>query len=124
MKHVGTIIGTAIAGMFVMSVWGAFAGEYGIGGGWFAGFIIIGTMWMMNHYIGLINNDGAFVDMAAGIGVAGFMRGVFENGVQVGLDSIPTLAFVIIGGVLGGAAAVAFEKYQAAEKAKAQKAEA
>ncbi len=38
---------------------GAFAGEYGIGGGWFAGFAIIGTMWFMNHWIGLINNDGA-----------------------------------------------------------------
>ncbi|KAB3537725.1 hypothetical protein F8154_02640 [Alkaliphilus pronyensis] len=124
MKHVGTMIGSAIAGMFVMSVWGAFATEYGIGGGWFAGFIIIGTMWMLNHYIGVINNDGAFVDMACGIGVAGFMRDVFANGVEVGIESIPTLAFVILGGILGGIAAVAIEKYQAAEKAKAEKAEA
>lgn len=30
MKHVGTIIGTAKAGIFVMSVWGAFADAYGL----------------------------------------------------------------------------------------------
>lgn len=40
-----------------------------IGGGWFAGLLIIGTMWFLNHELGLINNDGAFVDMAAGIGL-------------------------------------------------------
>ena len=45
MNSLRTIIGTAIAGIFVMCVWGAFAKAYGIGGGWFAGFIIISTMW-------------------------------------------------------------------------------
>ncbi|MBM7613767.1 Lin0368 family putative glycerol transporter subunit [Alkaliphilus hydrothermalis] len=113
MKHVSTMIGTAIAGMFVMSVWGAFVEQGGIIGGWFAGLIIIGTMWLMNHYLGLINNDGAFVDMACGIGMAGFMRGVFENGIQVGIDSLPTLGLVILGGALGGFAAFKVEKYWA-----------
>lgn len=116
MKHLGTIIGTAIAGMFVMSVWGAFAGKYGIGGGWFAGFIIIGTMWFMNHYIGMVYNNGAFIDMALGIGVAGTMRDVFNNGIQVGIESLPTLLTVIVGGIVGGYTAVKFEKYLA-EKA-------
>lgn len=124
MKHLGTVIGTAIAGMFVMSVWGEFAGAYGIGGGWFAALAIIGTMWLLNHYLGLINNDGAFVDMACGIGVAGFMRGVFEQGVQAGIDSLPTLAFTLIGGVLGGVAAVSFEKYWAAQKSEQEKVKA
>lgn len=113
MKHVGTIIGTAIAGMFVMSVWGAFAGEYGIGGGWFAGFAIIGTMWFMNHWIGLINNDGAFVDMALGIGTAGFMRGVFEGGASAGIESLPTLAVALLGGLAGGVMARQLEQMKA-----------
>lgn len=113
MKHVGTIIGTAIAGMFVMSVWGAFAGEYGIGGGWFAGFAIIGTMWFMNHWIGLINNDGAFVDMALGIGTAGFMRGVFEGGASAGMESLPTLAVALLGGLAGGIMARQLEQMKA-----------
>jgi len=113
MKHVGTILGTAIAGMFVMSIWGEFAGAYGIGGGWFAGFIIIGTMWFLNHYVGIINNDGAFVDMAVGIGVAGTARDVFMNGGDALTTSLPTLALVIAGGICGGITAVLLEKHLA-----------
>jgi len=113
LKHLFTVIGTALAGMFVMSVWGAFSTAYGIGGGWFAGFLIIGSMWYMNHYLGVHNNDGAWVDMALGIGTAGLMRGVFESGVSVGIDALPTLLFVAIGGTIGGIAAVSFERYKA-----------
>lgn len=119
MKHVGTMIGAAIAGMFVMTVWGAFSDAYGIGGGWFAGFIIISTMWTLNHYVGVINNDGAFVDMAVGIGVCGFVKDMIVNGAQAGVDSIPTLAFVIIGGILGGAMAYKMEVHLAKEAEKA-----
>lgn len=117
MKHLGTIIGTAIAGMFVMSVWGAFAGAYGIVGGWFAGLIIIGVMWFLNHYIGIVYNNGAFVDMALGIGVAGTMRDVFNNGVQAGIESLPTLIVVILGGMVGGYTAAKLQKHLA-ERAK------
>ena len=111
MKHLGTILGTCIAGMFVMSVWGAFAGAYGIAGGWFAGLAIIGIMWFLNHFIGIINNDGAAVDMAAGISVAGFMRVVFIEGVQAGIDSLPTLIVVVLGGIAGGITAVKLQQY-------------
>jgi len=113
LKHVGTIIGSAIAGMFVMSVWGAFAGEYGIGGGWFAGFAIIGTMWFMNHFLGIINNDGAFVDMALGIGVAGTTKAMFVDGFAVGVEAIPTLAITLIGGAVGGYMAYQMEQMMA-----------
>ncbi len=119
MKHLGTVLGAAIAGMFVMSVWGKFVEAYGIGGGWFAGLIIIGTMWFLNHYIGIHNNDGAFIDMALGIGVAGTMRGVFEGGAEAGIASIPTLGFVILGGMVGGYTAYKLEVYLA-KKAEAE----
>lgn len=122
MKHVSTMIGAAIAGMFVMSVWGAFAGAYGIAGGWLAGLVIIGTMWLMNHYVGIINNDGAFVDMAVGIGVCGFAKDMFVNGVQAGIDSVPTLLLVMLGGALGGFAAYKVETYVAQRDKKAAKA--
>jgi hypothetical protein len=124
MKHLGTIIGTAIAGIFVMSVWGAFAEAYGIGGGWFAGLIIIGTMWFLNHAVGIINNDGAFVDMAAGIGMAGTMRDVFLHGGEAFTSSLPTLIVVLLGGITGGFAAVKLEQYLAKKEAKEEKAEA
>ncbi|SET28773.1 hypothetical protein SAMN05660297_01925 [Natronincola peptidivorans] len=119
MKHVGTIVGTAIAGMFVMTVWGAFAAEWGIIGGWLAGLVIIGTMWVVNHYVGIHNNDGAWVDMALGIGTVGFMRVVFEQGAGAGIASIPTLAFVLIGGMIGGFTAFKLEKHIEQQKAAA-----
>jgi len=109
-KNIGSIIGFAIAGMFVMSVWGAFVEAYGIFGGWFAGLIIISIMWFMNHFLGLVANEGAFVDMAAGIAITGTLRDVFLKGVQAGIDSLPTLAFVAIGAAIGGITAVAVEK--------------
>jgi len=120
LKHLGTVVGTAIAGMFVMSVWGQFVTEYGIVGGWFAGFIIIGTMWMVNHYVGIHCNDGSWVDMALGIGVAGYARGMFEQGIQAGIDSLPTLSLVLLGGMLGGYVAILLENHLKEEKAKAE----
>lgn len=117
MKHVGAICGFAIAGMFVMSVWGAFAGAYGIGGGWFAGFCIISIMWFLNHFVGIIDNPGSWVDMALGIGICGTMRDVFLFGGQAGVDSLPTLICVLIGGILGGVTAVGIEKYLAKKNA-------
>ncbi len=113
MKHLGTIIGTAIAGMFVMGVWGAFVGPYGIAGGWFAGFLIIGVMWYMNHYIGILNNEdgAAFVDMATGIGVAGLARDAFLAGSFAPIStSMITLIIVIAGGVTGGITAGLIQK--------------
>lgn len=118
MKHIGTIIGTAIAGIFVMSVWGAFAEAYGIAGGWFAGLLIIGTMWFLNHAIGLINNEGAFVDMAAGIGMAGTMRDVFLNGADAFVTALPTLIVVLVGGIAGGIMAAKLEKYLSSKESK------
>lgn len=110
MKHLGTVVGSAIAGMFVMSVWGELAGAYGFIGGWFAALAIIGVMWFMNHFVGLINNDGAWVDMAVGIGVAGTARGGFDAGFSTVVAALPTLAFVLIGGALGGVCAYLLTK--------------
>lgn len=115
MKHLGTILGSAIAGIFVMSVWGAFVEAYGIGGGWFAGLIIIGSMWYLNHYLGIHKNDGAWVDMALGIGMVGLTRGMFEQGIQAGIDSLPTLAVVLVGGAFGGITAALIQKSMKAE---------
>lgn len=110
MKNIGSILGFAIAGIFVMSVWGAFADAYGIVGGWFSGLIIISVMWFLNHHLGLISNEGAFVDMALGIGITGTMRDVFLHGTTAGINSLPTLGCVILGGIIGGTVAVAVEK--------------
>ncbi|WIW70193.1 Lin0368 family putative glycerol transporter subunit [Anaerosinus gibii] len=113
MSALRTIVGTAIAGIFVMSVWGAFSNAYGIGGGWFAGFMIISIMWFMNHFVGIMHNPagGAWVDMALGIAICGTMRDVFMAGSVVPLmESIPTILVVVLGGITGGITAVTFQK--------------
>lgn len=112
MKFFKSTIGYMIAGMLVMSVWDEFADAYGIFGGFFAAFIIIGPMWFMNHYIELIDQSegAAFVDMALGIGIAGIFRDVFMLGTSELVASLPTLLLVILGGALGGLAAGFIEK--------------
>lgn len=115
MKHLGTIIGAALAGMFVMTVWGAFAGPYGIAGGWFAGFAIITPMWYLNHFLGTMNNEGAFVDQGVAIGVCGTFRTVFEQGdIQPFVDALPTLSIVLVGACVGGITAALIQKAKTA----------
>ncbi|SHJ70269.1 hypothetical protein SAMN02745975_02673 [Geosporobacter subterraneus DSM 17957] len=110
MKMFRSIVGFAIAGMFVMSVWGALAGAYGLIGGWFAALAIISIMWFLNHFIGIIDNPGAFVDMALGIAICGTLRPVFSAGsIKPLIESIPTLVIVILGGMTGGVVAVMFQ---------------
>jgi hypothetical protein len=119
MKNIRTMIGGGIAGIFVMSVWGKFAESYGIAGGWAAALIIIGTMWFLNHHIGILHNpeEGAWVDMALAIAVCGTLRPVFSAGsITPLIDSIPTLTVVILGGVAGGITAAMIQKDIAQEK--------
>lgn len=112
MKFLRSTIGYMIAGMIVMSVWGAFAEAYGIGGGWFAALIIIGIMWFLNHFLGLIKHepDSAFVDMGLGIAFTGIFRDVFNNGFDTLAGSLPTIGLVIVGAVLGGYVAAKIEE--------------
>ena len=112
MKFLRSSIGFMIAGMIVMSVWGAFGNAYGIVGGYFAAFIIIGPMWFMNHYNGLIyqEEDSAFVDMGLGIAVCGIFRDAFMFGFDKVAHSVPTLLLVALGAALGGFVAAKIEE--------------
>lgn len=114
MKFLRGVLGYAIAGMFVMSVWGPMASleSFGIIGGWFAAFAIIGPMWFLNHYVGVIPHDAdsGFVDIAVGIGIAGVARDVFGLGFETLTATLPTLGLVILGGVIGGYLAAKVEE--------------
>lgn len=111
MKFLRSTLGYMIAGMLVMSVWDAFSAQYGIVGGFFSAFIIIGPMWFMNHYVGLIDNpdEHAFVDMALGIGITGISRDFFLKGGSELVETLPTLFLVVLGAVIGGLVSAAIE---------------
>ncbi|MGM0501066.1 MAG: Lin0368 family putative glycerol transporter subunit [Bacillota bacterium] len=101
-KYLGTLVGGAIAGVFVFSIWGLFVESFGTAGGWLGGPLVVGLAWALNHYVGAFHlPDGAVaVDMAVAIGVAGTMNGVF-SGQPIG-PALPTLLWMAVGAVLGG----------------------
>ena len=103
MKFLRAVLGYAIAGMIVMSVWGEFVGVWGIIGGWLAAFAIIGPMWFMNHFLGLIHHDAdsGFVDIGLGIGFTGLFRDTFGVGFDAFMAAMQTLALVAVGAILG-----------------------
>lgn len=114
MKFLRAVLGYAIAGMIVMSVWGAFVGveSFGIIGGWLAAFAIIGPMWFLNHFLGLIPHDAdsGFVDMGLGIGLTGLFRDTFGFGFDAFVEAMPTLGLVAVGAILGGIVAAKVEE--------------
>ena len=114
MKFLRAVLGYAIAGMIVMSVWGAFVGveSFGIIGGWLAAFAIIGPMWFLNHFLGLIPHDAdsGFVDMGLGIGLTGLFRDTFGIGFEAFVEAMPTLGLVAVGAILGGFVAAKVEE--------------
>jgi hypothetical protein len=105
-KYLGTMVGGAIAGVFVFNVWGILAGTEALGdaGGWLGGLLIVGFIWTVNHYIGAyqLPEGAAPVDMAIAIGVAGTMQGVFNPDVASITTALPTLFWVAVGSILGG----------------------
>jgi hypothetical protein len=107
MKFLRAVLGYMIAGMFVMAVWGKMAGDatFGIFGGWFAALAIIGIMWFMNHFLGMIHHDAdsSFVDQGLGIAFTGIFRDVFmKDGLATFTSSLPTIGLVCVGAVIGG----------------------
>jgi hypothetical protein len=117
MKFVRAVLGYMIAGMFVMSVWGKMAdgtlNAAGIFGGWFAALAIIGIMWFMNHFLGMIHHDAdsGFVDQGMGIALVGIFRDVFmKDGVNTLVSSLPTIGLVCLGALIGGFLAAKVEE--------------
>lgn len=113
MRFVKSTLGFMVAGMLVMSIWGEFTiGDANLGG-WLAGLIIIGTMWFLNHYVGLIENldTRAFVDMGWGIAWTGLLRDVFMKGGGAFVESLPTIGLVTVGAILAGFVINLINKY-------------
>lgn len=113
MKALRSIVGYMFAVIYVFAVWGMFESSYGIIGGWLAALFIIGPLWFVNHYLGLIPQDdsNSFVDMGLAIGVGGIIHGSLTgNGLDSFISSLPTIITVIVGATIGGALVASFIK--------------
>lgn len=113
--HLKTFLGYFMAGFCAMYLWPKVTEVLNIGifGNWVAAIIVVGPLWYINHYLGLIKHheDSAFVDMAFGIGIAGIFKGLFMGaGFEGLLASLPSLIIVILGGAFGGLMAIIVEK--------------
>ena len=111
MKHVSTLIGSAICGALVFGIWPEMWKSYGIMGGWLAATILISIAWFMNHWLGVItNSDGRmWIDQGWCVGSAGVAWAMVRFGANFA-ECIPTLVLCLIGGGLAGIAAAAVKK--------------
>lgn len=112
MKFLRGMVGFCIAAILINGLWGIFTNYFGVFGGWIVAFVITGTMWFMNHHLGLIENEknDAFIDMGLGIAICSLMRDTFKHGVVGLVSSIPTFVFIAIGAVSAGVIAGLIEK--------------
>ena len=109
MKHFSSLIGAAICGALVFSVWPEMWKTYGIIGGWLTAAIVISITWYMNHWVGVIDNPAGklWVDQAWAVGTAGIAWALvrFQGDFTAFKSCLPTLTLCLIGGALAGLAA-------------------
>lgn len=113
MKHVSTLVGSAICGALVFGIWPEMWKSYGIMGGWLAATILISIAWFMNHWLGVItNSDGRmWIDQGWAVGSAGVAWAIVRfYPHQSFVKCLPALILCLIGGALAGIVAVAVKK--------------
>ena len=117
MKLVRSTIGYMFAGMIVMSVWGGVIEGLGTIGGILAGFLIIDVMLFINLNLRLVYHgpQSGFVDLGMGVGFTGIFRDMWisilgDGNINALTDSLPTIAFVVIGALIGGYLAAMVER--------------
>lgn len=112
MKFLRSTLGYCLAGVVINGFWGFFLNKFGLLGAYGAALFLTGSMWYINHYVGLIKHDedSAFIDMGLGVAISLVAKNYIINGVNSIVNSIPTLVYVVIGAALGGYVAVLIEK--------------
>ncbi len=99
-----TICGAFIFTFLLRILWGKLMEKREIIGGFFAAFIIVGTMWVINHGIknSLIKQSGSvWIDMAWAAGIGLFTASVISGGKIK--KSFVNIGAAIVGGIIGGA---------------------
>lgn len=118
-KSIRSILAYACAPIYVFTVWGEFVNVWGVIGGWLAGLAIIGPLWFVMHYSGVIpqKDSSSFVDIGLAIGIGGIFQGVFGGlGIEGLIDALPTILTLSFGAVVGGYCAALISKNMSNEE--------
>lgn len=95
-----TFVGAMTFPLMIELAWGKLVDEFGTAGGFMAALFIVGTVWALNHHVGLIHQSGEWVDMGLAAGVGIFVSGSIKGGnVAKGLK---VAGYAVIGAVIAG----------------------
>lgn len=97
-------LGFCMAGIVLNNAWSIFVNMFGIKGGWISALILTGTLWFINHHLGVVENkkEAMFIDMGLAVGLCSLIRDSLLKGISGLVSSMPTFACVLIGGVIAG----------------------
>lgn len=103
-KFFRSTFGFCLSAIVINGFWHIFTDKFGPLGGWLSALIFTGTMWFVNHYMGLVDNteEAIFIDMGLAVGLSTLFRDTIVNGINALMSSMPTFIFTIIGGVMAG----------------------
>ncbi|HFI0114408.1 TPA: hypothetical protein ACGO1U_001632 [Streptococcus suis] len=100
-QAIATLVGAFVFPFVIRLTWGKMVENFGPIGGWLAAAMVVGTVWCLNHGVGLMSQSGnAWVDMGLAAGVGVFVASVARGG-KVGKATNNILA-ALVGGILGG----------------------
>lgn len=110
-RHLSTFIGGAIVGSLSFGIWPEMWKTYGIMGGFLTATVVIGIMWYMNHWLGMVENPSGkiWVDQGFAVSAAGIVWGVVRFDAVLA-QALPTFICCAIGGILAAAAAVVVKR--------------
>ena len=99
-SFIKSVIGLSTAAIVINGGWRIFVNIFGAKGGWISALTLTGSMWYINHYLGLTKNkeNAVFIDMGVVVGLSLITRDIILNGISSLKSSFPTLICVSIGG--------------------------
>ncbi|HFI0257029.1 TPA: hypothetical protein ACGOVD_001720 [Streptococcus suis] len=100
-QAIATVVGAFIFPFVIRMIWGKMVDSWGPIGGWVAAAMIVGTIWCMNHFVGLMTQSGdAWIDMGLAAGVGVFVASVARGGKASKAQT--NILAALVGGIIGG----------------------
>lgn len=106
MKFLKSLFLYFISGITICLFWGKIIKNFGLFGGWIAGFILVGPLWYTLHYKNYVSNRNGniFVDMALAIAICTATSSIFSQRIDffsAVKASIPTFFLLCLGAICG-----------------------